>query len=250
VANHEDEKKKWEMEQCRLVAEEMNRLEGSDFEAFPSCAEPADIILRSKSERHSPLQIQVVSIPLDFRHRDDKDSVAKIKASVAEALLAKGTEHCVVGLILSGQAMMHSMKRSTLEILSDVVLEAVATRRNQTLQYDEIYKRSSELAEFVHSVLISYHEVIPGVEIDIPAGSALPPDGRWIQEGILKKAAKYGGANAVEGLALVIGVAGFVDDEQIRAFQAAYQPKDLPFSQIWIVTPFHGVVCLKSKNAI
>jgi hypothetical protein len=33
---------------------------------------------------------------------------------------------------------------------------------------------------------------VPGVEIDTPAGSALPLDGRWISEEIVKKAAKYG----------------------------------------------------------
>jgi hypothetical protein len=127
-----------------------------------------------------------------------------------------------------------------------MILKAVATGRNQTLRYDEIYEKSSEVAANVHDILISHHEIISGVEIDIPAGSTIPPDGRWIEEGILKKAVKYGGTDAVKGLTLVIGVAGLVDDEQIKAFQAAYRPEALPFSQIWIVTPFHGVICLKA----
>jgi len=58
-------------------------------------------------------------------------------------------------------------------------------------------------------VLISHYECVPGVEIDMPAGSALPPDGSWISEGIVKKAAKYGEEKAVCDLVLLIGVNGF-----------------------------------------
>ena len=53
-------------------------------------------------------------------------------------------------------------------------------------------------------MLISHHECVPGVEIDMPAGSALPPDGSWISEGIVKKAAKYGEEKAVCDLVLLI----------------------------------------------
>lgn len=57
---------------------------------------------------------------------------------------------------------------------------------------------------------------------------------------------RYGGTEAVKELVLVVGVAGFVDDEQVQAFQADHPSETLPFAQIWIVTPFHGVVCLKA----
>jgi hypothetical protein len=85
-------------------------------------------------------------------------------------------------------------------------------------------------------VLISHHECVPGVEIDMPPGSALPPDGRSISEGILKKAAKYGGEKAVRDWILVIGVKGFVDNEQIRfrAFREAHPTEIFPFAQVWI----------------
>jgi hypothetical protein len=246
MANREEGKKNWELAQCQLVAAEMNKLRGTDYEAHPGNAEPADVFLRSKSGAHPTLPVQVVSIPLDFRQRDDKHSVEKIKATLAELLLSRGVRHCLVGIILSGEAELHGMKHSVLKVLNEMILKAVATGRNQTLRYDEIYEKSSEVAANVHDILISHHEIISGVEIDIPAGSTIPPDGRWIEEGILKKAVKYGGTDAVKGLTLVIGVAGLVDDEQIKAFQAAYRPEALPFSQIWIVTPFHGVICLKA----
>lgn len=245
MATREEEKKNWELEQCRLVADEMNKQGGTDYEAHPSNAEPADVILESKSGGRPPLPVQVVSIPLDFRHRDDKHSVEKIKETLSQTLQAAGLTHCVVGVILSGEAEMHGIKQSLLDVLAKIILQE-ASGGNRTLRYDEIFERSPELSEFVHDILISHHEIIPTVEIDMPAGSALPLDGQWIEEGIVKKKEKYGGAGAVAGLVLVIGVAGFVDDAQIEAFQKANPPDTLPFSQIWIVTPFHGVVCLRA----
>lgn len=244
MANHEEEKKMWEVRQCQLVAAEMTRLHGTDYEVRPSNSEPADVVLMSKSGVHPALPVQVVSIPLDFRHRDDKHSVEKIKEALAQSLPARGLKHCSVGLILSGEAEMHGIKHSALEALTDIVLREAATG-NRTLRYEDILEQSPDVSELVHDIIISHHEVIENVEIDIPAGGALPPDGRWINEGILKKMERYGGAEAVKGLVLVIGVAGFVDDEQVQAFQAAHPTDALPFGQIWIVTPFHGVVCLK-----
>jgi hypothetical protein len=245
MANHDEEKKKRELGQCQLVASEMNRLRGTDYVAHPADAEPADVILKSKSEAHPPLSVQVVSIPLDFRHRDDKHSVEKIREVLANSLPARGLRHCSVGLILSGEAEMHGIKHGMLETLIEIILREAVTG-DRTLTYEDILERSPELSELVHDIIISHHEEMPCVEIDIPAGSALPPDGRWIKEGILKKMQKYGGAAAVKGLVLVIGVAGFVDDEQVQAFQAAHPAETLPFAQIWIVTTFHGVVCLKA----
>jgi hypothetical protein len=244
MENRAVEKKNWEVTQCQIVADEINRLRGTDYEAHASETEPADVILESTSGKHSLIPAQVVSIPVDFRHRDDKHSVEKIRKTLAELLSARGLQHCLVGLILSGKAEMEGIKQLLMEQLAEIIFKEAAYE-NRTLGYYDIYERSAELAEFVHDILISHHEIIPNVELDIPAGSALPPDGRWIEEGVLKKSAKYGGAKAVKGLMLVMGVAGFVDDEQIASFQAAYPPETLPFSEIWIVTPFHGVVCLK-----
>jgi hypothetical protein len=66
MPSNEDEKKKCELTQCQLVSEEMNKLRGTDYEACPSKAEPADAILKSKSGAHAALPVQVVSIPVDF----------------------------------------------------------------------------------------------------------------------------------------------------------------------------------------
>jgi hypothetical protein len=65
---YKEEKKNWEVEQSHFVAAEMNKLHGTDYGAHPSDAEPADVVLNSKSGTHLSLPVQVVSIPLDFRH--------------------------------------------------------------------------------------------------------------------------------------------------------------------------------------
>ena len=140
---------------------------------------------------------------------------------------------------------MHGIKHSALEILTEMILSEAASG-DRTLRYEDILERSPEIAELVHDIIIFHYAGIQSIDIDIPAGSAIPPDGRWMKEGILKKVEKYGGPEAVNGLVLVIGVAGFVDDEQVQAFQADHPADTLPFAQIWIVTTFHGVVCLKA----
>ncbi len=241
-------KKNWELEQCRRVAEAINDAEGTDYEAQPSDAEPADTVLASKSKKFSQRPAQVVSIPLDFRSRDDKGTVEKLKGTLAELLRGKGMEHLLIGVIPSGDAEMYGVKQSLVEQLAEIVAKE-ACDRDLVLGYDEIYERSPELAEAIHNLFVSHHDVIPEIEIDIPAGSAVPGDGQWIEEGIWKKLKKYGNAKAVESLMLVIGVAGFVDDQQIEAFQRANPPDTLPFAEVWIVTPFHGVVCLKHREA-
>jgi hypothetical protein len=245
MANHEEQKKNWEREQGQLVAAEINKSKGTDYDAHPPDAEPADVTLKSKSGTHPPLAVQVVSIPLDFRHRDDKHSVETIGEALKRLLEELGFNHCAVGLILSGEAEMRGIKHTELELLTEIVLTEAANG-NRTLKYEDIFERSPKLSELVHDIIISHHEELQNADVNIPAGGALPPDGRWIKEGILKKVERYGGAKAVKNLVLVIGVAGFVDDEQVQAFQADNPAGTLPFAQIWIVTPFHGVVCLKA----
>ena len=156
--------------------------------------------------------------------------------------------HMLVGLILSGEAEMHGMKRGAVEQLAHIIVSEGADK-NVTLRYDSIYERSPELAKLVHDIFVSRHpDVIEEVSVDIPAGGAFPVDGQWIQQGIQKKLEKYGGEKAVKNLMLIIGVAGFVNDEQVKAFQKAFAEASLPFAEIWINTPFHGTFCLKRRE--
>jgi hypothetical protein len=181
-----------------------------------------------------------------FRHRDDKHSVEKIKDSLKRSLERRGFIHTSVDLILSGEAEMLGIKHGALQTLTDIVLSEAEKNGKLTLKYDELSERWPELSELVHTIVVCHFEELHGPEVDVPSGGALPPDGQWIKEGIDKKVEKYGGTEAVKGLVLVIGVAGFVDKEQVDAFLKDNPADTLPFSQIWIVTPFHGVICLKA----
>jgi hypothetical protein len=177
MAGHDDEKKKWEITQCSLVAEEINKARKTDYQAQPSAIEPADATLVSASKKYPPLPVQVVSIPLDFRHREDKHSVAMIQKTLSNVLSKRGLRHCMAGLILSGEAEMHGIGHSLLEQLIEIIWDEAA-KGDRTLKYEDILELSPELADLIHVISISHHEELPGIEIDIPSGSALPPDGR------------------------------------------------------------------------
>jgi hypothetical protein len=123
-----------------------------------------------------------------------------------------------VRLSLSGAVEMHGMTRPQVVQLAELVAQNWG-QQDVTLRYNDIYERSPELAELVHTIFISRPGVFRGMQIDIPAGGAVPLDGRWIEEGIRHKLQRYGGEQAVRGLTLIIGVRGFVDDEQVAAFK-------------------------------
>lgn len=247
MGDREAQKKEREVAQGRLVAEYLNKTQGADYEARAADAEPADVILTSPSGRFPDRDAQVVSIPLDFRSRDDKQTVARIHTNLTHLMEERGIEDIYVGLSLSGEAEMHGMTRSQIEQLADLTLQKRG-ERDVTIRYEEIYERVPELAELVHTVIIARHDLFRGIQIDIPAGGAVPPDGRWIAEGIEHKLKRYGGEEAVRSLTLIIGAAAFVDDEQVAAFQHASREADLPFAEIYINTPFHGTTCLKAAR--
>lgn len=246
--NRAAEKKAWEIAQGQLVAAEINSAEKSDYVVQEGDREPADVVLISPSRRYQARSAQVVSIPLDFRHRDDKQTVNQVQTRVARSLNSAGMHDVLVGIILSGQAEMHGVTPELLDSLTNLIIER-GRRENVSLRYQDIYDYSEALAERVHDVFVSHHpELIFNAQVDIPAGSSVPRDGRWIEEGIAKKLGKYGGEAAVRDLTLIIGVAGFVDAPQVQAFKDAFTESQLPFEGIWINTPFEGTICLKHRE--
>jgi hypothetical protein len=215
----EDRKKQWELDQGNRVAKALNFSEGTDYEVRPSGQEPADVILESPSGRFPSRPAQVVSIPLDFRFRSDKHSIQKFQGALKGPLEERGARHALVGIILSREAESHGVPPRMVQELADLIICERSDGHGE-FRYDELNRQNPELLDFFHVVNVSHHPgIIDGVEIDIPAGGPVPADGRWIQEGIAKKLGKYGGQNAVRNLALIVGVAGFIDGAQIRAFQ-------------------------------
>jgi hypothetical protein len=250
MGSREEEKKQWELRQGAIVARAINEAEGADYEATFAMREPADVELKSAGGRFPTRGAQVVSIPLDFRSRDDKHTVRRLETLLEEALIERGMRHVLVGVIPSGAVEMHGASRLMVGRLADFI-EREGRDRDAFYGYNEIYGHDHELGEMFHNINISHHpDLIDGVEIEIPRGGAVPLDGRWIEEGIRKKLLKYGGEAAVNDLALIIGVAGFVDDRQIAAFRRAFSESELPFAEIWINTQYHGTSCLKGRTAV
>jgi hypothetical protein len=247
MGDRENQRVAREVEEGSLVARYLNERQGTDYEARAGDHEPADVVLVSPTGRHLPREAQVVTIPLDFRHRDDNQNVQRAQARLTEMLGQRGVNQVYVGLTLSGEAEMHGIPLPRLEQLARLIAAEVG-ERDAILRYNDIYDRSPELAELVHNIVISPPGLVHNTQVDIPQGGALPPDGRWIEEGIRHKLRRYGGDEAVRGIALIIGVAGFVDDEQVDAFQLAFCEADLPFAEIYINTPFHGTICLKARE--
>jgi|SRR5271156_3866705 len=243
-----EDKKQWELRQGFLVAKILNETEGSDYEAEPAKQEPADVILKSSSGEYPDREAQIVSIPLDFRSRDDKGTIEKLRTSLRDFLMVRGLRHLLVGIIPSNRTEMGGMPKHLVEKLAEII-ERAGSKVDVHLKYEDLEQYDHEVSDMVHFVNVSHHpEIIEDIEIDIPAGGAVPIDGQWIEEGIRKKLVKYGGEDAVKSLGLIIGVAGFVDDKQVNAFKTTFSEANLPFAEIWINTEFHGTHCLKKRN--
>jgi len=247
MGDRENQRAAREIEEGRLVAQYLNERQGTDYESRAGDREPADVVLVSPTGQHPPREAQVVTIPLDFRNRDDNQNVARVQTRLTEVLVQQGINRVYVGLTLSGEAEMHGMPLRQIEQLAGLIAREVG-ECDVTLRYNDIYERSLELAELVHNIVISRRGLVLNTQVDIPAGGAVPLDGRWIEEGIRHKLERYGGEEAVRGITLIIGVAGFVDDNQVAAFQQAFCEADLPFAEIYINTPFHGTICLKAAG--
>jgi hypothetical protein len=251
----DEKKKKWEIDQCRAVSEQINNMRGTDYEpkAVDCRREFPDAVLESASGKYPKIEVEVTSIPADFLERDDNDNDRKIRETLARFLLSKGVGHYHVDLGLADEARVHGVSEALVEQLAGLLSQVASNESGATSRrvgFTEIYRHSPELAKYVTDVSLFHHTSIRGVQVDVAEGQLLPSDGRWIEGGIRKKWDKYRNRKMVENIMLVIGVAAFVDVEQIIAFRAANPEELLPFSEIWIVTYYdRGVFCLKSRTA-
>ena len=101
MGDRENQRAAREIGEGRLVARYLNGTHGTDYEARAGEREPADVVLVSPSGQHPPREAQVVTIPLDFRSRDDNQNVARVQARLTEILGQLGVNQVNVGLTLS-----------------------------------------------------------------------------------------------------------------------------------------------------
>ena len=146
-----------------------------------------------------------------------------------------------------------SSSPATVEFLEDFVRIArigdIAARESHsgTRRIDpaELLVIDPDLTAYLGNVVLFWEDEKADVTVDTPGVPAeLPDDGSWIEEGIELKLKKYGGAEAVKDLTLVIGVEALIDGQQVASFTAAHPPESLPFAEIWI-NSMEGPTCLK-----
>jgi len=241
-------KKQRELLACETVALEINKLEGTDFHARLTNSEPADAELVSTSGKCPPRPAQVVTIPRDIHHREDNQNLEGFERDLTASLKELGVGPVFIAVIPGAKAVQYGMKAKLVRQLAEFVHGANRST-NMRLDYPDILDSVPEVAEYVHQVFISHWDDQTDIDVDIPGpGGALPRDGRWIEEGIHLKVNKYGGPEQVKDLMLVIDAVGFVDREQVEAFKSTRAPAELPFGEIWIVTPFDGTIPLKRRS--
>lgn len=239
------EKKRLELIACQSVASEINRATGTDFRPEEGAQEPADIHFVSLSGRWPNRDAQVVSTPRDIHHRDDNHNLERIKQNMEAALNVRGIRGIYVGLLPDVTAVERGARPQLLGQIADFI-SAKDKQGDFTVHYDELLDRLPEVAEYFHQFFVSFFPDQDLTVVDVAGpGGALPQDGRWIEDAIALKVARYGGPQYVQNLMLVIDACGFVTEEQIGAFRQAHPPEVLPFSEIWITGSPAGTICLK-----
>jgi hypothetical protein len=244
-----DQKKDQEVSLCQSVAQEINKKEGTDYRAEPGTSEPADVCLVSSSKTHPPRSVQVVTIPHDLSAREDNSNIHKLKHNLLAALRGVGLSRCIVRMLLSEKTIRYGLKQELTETLARVIVQE-GEDRNVQLRGTDLYAFSPELAKSISLISVLHSPHMKRLDVQVDLWTWGPRDGRWIEEAINLKLAKYGGPQAVEDLTLVIGALAFVDREQIKAFQETNPPDTLPFAEIWIVSPIEGTLALKRRQTL
>jgi hypothetical protein len=159
-------------------------------------------------------------------------------------LEALGLRQVWVNLVLNERGVRYGLDREMVERLVNLIVEMRTTRTDE-LADDVLYERDPALADRVYRVAATHVPTISRVRVGIAMATYLPPDDRWIVEGIEKKLERYGGSEQVKDVTLVIGDFGVVDREQIDVFRYKNPPERLPFRAIWLVSELEGVHRLK-----
>lgn len=249
--DREVEKKRREVAECGSIVAELNMRSGTDYVAHPCATEPADVVMESASKKYPSRKVQVVSIPHDYEIRADNKNVERLKRALTDSLKKRLVAHATVGLSILGNTTKQGVPQVQVDHLAERISDMFATVK-QTGQgeigYIDLLKIDPELSAYVSNVVVWYDEENPSVTVDTPGVAAeLPEDGSWIEEGINLKLKRYGGAERVKDLTLVIGVEALVDRRQVEAFAVAHPPETLPFAEIWI-NSIEGAMCLKPRG--
>jgi hypothetical protein len=191
--------------------------------------------------------VQVVTIPHDYEVRADNQNLARLSRDLRAALRDRNLTHLSVGYTALEMSSKRGMPKAQVEALADHIAAKGPIEENHPMEIDfmELLSADPELTVYLSNVVLFRDHRSPDVTVDTPGVAAeLPGDGSWIEEGVQLKVKKYGGADAIKTLTLVIGVEALVDRQQTDAFRERWAGKELPFREI-LINSMEGTIRLK-----
>lgn len=225
------------------VAGAINSNDSTDYCAEPG-PDPPDAILVSAAGRFPEIELEVVSLPVkDFTARDDNQNILKLEEQLHRELEQDAFQ---VSVHLLDKGKRYGVPTDVVEKLVRFIREAMAqtsTTNPATVDFEKMYEHHPDIAEYVSEVSVFRFPHRQSVLVQVPLATFAPRDASWLLAAVAKKDLHGRAANS----RLVVAIDGswLVDAEQIQAFRDLPEISALPFSQLWLVTGFHGVVRLK-----
>jgi len=227
-------KKEAELRACRIVAAEINRTTGSDYQAICGETEPVDVLLVSSSNPQDSQPVQVVSAPFEYKIRRDNHNVEKACTRVGEALERHGFCCCDASIWLTGRARERGVRPDLVRALVDCIAFHWDRRSYLRLTAENhFYSWTPQLCHFFSDVRL-YRPESQRICVSAPQAFDLPRDGRWLREAVEKK--KQYDPAILPKLNLVIDGDMHLDFEQIDNFRLEMSEQKLPFREVWVVS--------------
>jgi hypothetical protein len=220
---------------CSRVAEEINRIEGTDYEVQSSPCDPPDVLLVSKSKKFPVREVEVVSTPQNFLIREDNGNIRILEQKLSSALTNLGVSCCDVLVNWTELAVRVTTKMSMVRTLAEVISCNTPEIGHFYLDAGDIYDQFPALSQIVNGVRILRLSNL-ALEVHSVRGWWLPRDDRWIAEAVAQKSNKYRSAAFTSSFTLVVDGQSHIDSEQINAFCANVTHQEISFAEIWIVT--------------
>jgi len=219
---------------CQLVAEQINREEGTDYRADLCRDDPPDVLLVSESGKHRTREAEVVSTPQDFTIRYDNKNTQKFERQLRAALSVLQVSGFDVLVGWRQHAVRFGMDLTVISELAKIIAATAPSDGHRHLRGVEIYKYSPEVARQV-----DYFRVRRCSSAMLAVHSSClfwaPKDGSWVEEAVAKKAQTYDAALCARFLLVIDGLC-HLDGEQMTAYRAAAPADRISFAEVWAVT--------------
>ncbi len=224
---------------CKLVADAINRTEGTDFYPAPAPRQTAaDVLLKSSSCKLRDREVQLVRLPIEFTNRYNSDNFKKLNRTLHSALEKLGVSESQVMVGWTEWAKRSATRYCAPDYCIGQMAELIASKfpleGGRCIGDDELYDYSPRVSEVAHFINITR---LKGMKLIVlsPACTYLPKNDQWIREALSKKIGKYG--NEIERrMILVIDGEQLLDREQISAFRASFERDSISFTAVWAVT--------------